>query len=243
MDSVLEYEKNEEKINSLGDVLKKKKELLYRKSALQKQLADLNAQLGKIQYKIQQSKTLEERLHRVKTEISVLTETEGVYKIYKGLLSDKNLPKMILHDTIKKVEMDANKLIYKLAGLYVILASDDADDDISKGDGNSKWEIIIKKSDIILGIEQISGYERFIVNIGLKIALDRHKFYSGSKIFFIDEMFDCISEENFDKIDDLFLFLRNYYKNIIVISHNEKLKGKLNNRINIQTDGVCSKIL
>jgi DNA repair exonuclease SbcCD ATPase subunit len=241
MESILDYQQNEEKINSRGDILKKKKELLYEKSALQKQLAELNADLGKLKYKIQQSKSLEERLSKIKVDVSNLSETENIYKIYKGLMSDKNLPKMILYDTIKKVEMDANKLIYKLAGLYVILASGDT---VGEGDGEGgKWEIIIKKSDIILGIEQISGYERFIVNIGLKIALDKHKFYSGSKIFFIDEMFDCISEENFDKVDDLFLFLRNYYKNIVVISHNEKLKGKLNNRINIQTDGVCSKII
>jgi len=233
----MDYIENEEKIERKEDLLKKKKELLAEKGILQKKFAKLNNTMGELEFKMKQNKTLEADIKVVEEKISELTDSENIYKIYKNLINDKSLPKMILFDTIKKVEIEANTLIYKLAGLCVILDSE------SEGDGESKWEIIIKKNNIILGIEQISGYERFIVNIGLKIALDKHKFYSGTKIFFIDEMFDCISEENFDKIDDLFLFLKNYYKNIVIISHNEKLKRKINNRINIETNGICSKII
>ena len=139
---------------------------------------------------------------------------------------------MILSNTIKQVEIEANKLIYSLAGLLVII-----EDTLE-----AKWDLIIKKNNMILGTEQVSGYERFIINIGLKIALDKYKFYSGTDIFLIDEALDCVSEENMDNIDNLFDYLKKYYKNILIISHNDELKKKIDHRLIIETDFSTSKI-
>ncbi|CAK0773852.1 hypothetical protein CCP3SC1AL1_690013 [Gammaproteobacteria bacterium] len=156
-------------------------------------------------------------------------------KIYKGIVSDKQLPKLLIKEIIKKVTREANKIIYSMAGLEVII-----EDNLEE---NGKWDIFIKKNNLVLGTDQISGYERFVVDIGIKIGLDIHKSYSGIKMFFIDEGFDCVSHENLDKVDSLFELLKKNYKTVLAISHNTEMQKKVDNQIHIETDYITSKII
>ena len=196
-------------------------------------ISKLNMKVGNLLSEIKQQQDILEHEEEVKETILSLKQDKELLDIYKGIVGDKCLPKMIISDTIKKVEIEANLMIYKLAGLYINFNSVDIED---------KWEITVKKNDIYLGVEHLSGYERFIVNTGLKLSLDKYKFYPGTRIFFIDEVFDCISEENFDRVEEVFDYLKTYYKNVLVVSHNENLKKKIDRRILISTDYVNSKI-
>lgn len=231
------YKKNIEDIQAKKELQSTRKTLETEKKEILQELKVLTEKETKIKlYNEQQIKT-KKKISEIDNELITLQSTENLYKIYKSIINDKALPKLILSNTIKQVEREANKLIYSLAGLIVNVTSNtDAELD------STKWEIIIKKNNTLLGSEQVSGYERFIINVGLKMALDKYKFYSGSSVFFIDEAFDCVSEENLDKIDQLFDYLKTYYRHIIIVSHNEELKKKIDYRINIDTDFVCSKV-
>lgn len=227
-----------ETIRELKENISLKKKLVFLRKELCLKKVSLIDSIKTITYKNIKSQLQKEQnekslivLNEKNIQIKKLQDKEYLYKIYKGIISDKALPKMILHDTILKVEVEANHLIYKLAGLFVVLSSDD-----------SKWVITIKKNGMILGTEQISGYEKFIVNIGLKMALDKYKFFSGVKFFCIDEALDCISSDNLHKVDDIFSELVKQYKTLVIISHNEDLKNKVDTRINIETDFICSRI-
>lgn len=202
---------------------------------IEKELIDIIQNIIKLEYRLNENNkrikekiNQEEKLNKIKKELDIL-------KVYREFISDKNLPKLLLKDTIKLVMYEANKIIYTMTNLQVLI-EDNIED-------NGKWEIFIKKNNLILGSEQCSGYERFIINIGLKVGLDKFKHYAGIKMFFIDECFDCISEENLEKVDDLFEILKKNYQTILVISHNEELKKKINYQININSDYICSQIV
>ena len=94
-----------------------------------------------------------------------------------------------------------------------------------------------------LGPEHCSGYERFILNTALKISFDKYKQLSSIKLFMIDETIDCVSESNFDQIDVLLDYLNRHYTKVILISHNEDLKKKVNNRIEILLENGSSSIV
>lgn len=217
------------------ELQKEQKVLELEKKQIQGTLKILTEEETKIKLYIEQQTNTKKKIEEIKKQLKILQEQENLYKLYKAIINDKSLPKMILSNTIKQVEREANKLIYSLAGLLVNVTSENDNE-------NTKWEIVIKKNNTLLGSEQVSGYERFIINAGLKMALDKYKFYSGSSVFFIDEAFDCVSEENLDKIDQLFDYLKTYYRHIIIVSHNEELKKKIDYRINIETDFICSKV-
>lgn len=229
----------QENIIKLEQIKKEKSDLLQEKKKLSNEIKELHSLQAKAEVIEEQNKNVNDKQKQIKKELSTLQQQDNLYKIYKGIVNDKSLPKMILSNTIKQIEKEANKVVYSLAGLMVYIANNETE----KAEEGTKWEILIKKNGMTLGSEQVSGYERFVINVALKMALDKYKFYSGSSIFFIDEAFDCVAEDNFDKIDDIFAYLKTYYRNVLIVSHNEELKKKIDHRIEISTDFVSSKIL
>lgn len=231
---IKKYSKNEE-LKKQKNILKNKIKIMNsEKEILKNELNQLISKKSNIDLLAKQQQDTETKSKLLQKELKENEEIISVYKNYKSIITDKALPKLILKNTISKVEKEANKMIYSLAGLIVVIHNDDEE---------SKWEILIKKNNMILGSEQVSGFERFIINVGIKLALDKYKYYSGGSIFFIDEAFDCVSEENLEKIDTLFEYLNLYYRNTIIISHNEELKKKIQHRIHIKTDFCTSKIV
>ena len=231
-DALKELENNK----ILQQQLEERKILCVEKEKLHKTLLTVTKRIGELSFAISEIAKKDKIQEILQSEIDLLNAELQVYELYRELLSDKKLPKLLLKDTINAVASEANSLVYNLAGLKVVI-----DDNVE--DSNGKWEIYLKKNGIVLGTEQISGYERFIVNIGLKLALDKYKHFSGIKCFFVDESMDCISIENQDKVDDLFDILKKYFHHVIVISHNQDLKSKVDSRIMIETDFTSSKII
>lgn len=212
---------------------KQKSELLEVKSELESSIKNIDIELTKIEL-LEKHKTINiDKINLLKEELDTLQKNIKIVDTYKNLVSDKYLPKFLLEQTIKQIQKEANEIIFTMCNLTISFETLDT----------CKWNILIHKNDMNLGVQQCSGFENFIINIALKIIFDKYKFYSGIKMFFIDEGLDCVSEENYDKLDDLFELLKTYYKTVIIISHNETLKSKIEHCINIQSDFICSKIV
>lgn len=197
-----------------------------------KNLKDLYTKLGVFKKAEEDSIEKNKSLKEVNECIVQLSQRIKILNVYKDIVNDKGIPKLFLRESLSVIEKETNKILYSLAGLKMHFENSE-----------EKYEILIKKENIFLGPEQCSGYEKFILNVALKMALDKLKYYSGIKMIFIDEVWDCVSSDNMDKIDDLLVYLKDYYTHIIVISHNEELKNKVDHRINIESDTFCSKIL
>jgi DNA repair exonuclease SbcCD ATPase subunit len=206
--------------NLIKEFLKIKEELYFKKTEYTKQMSILIKYQGVLETKIEANKKYIVKINKLEVELETIQRQLSIYEIYKNIMNPKALPKLLLIDTIKKVELFCNTFIYNQIGLYVNLNTIEDDD--------SKWEITFQRGDIILGSEHLSGFEKFIVNLGLKTALDKYKFYNNGKIFFIDEVFDCISEENWEKIPFILNYIKSHYSTLMLISHNEKLKVNVN---------------
>lgn len=161
-----------------------------------------------------------------------ITEEVKALKLYTEMTHSKNMPKMIIRDTVQMVVKTANRIIYNMTGLVCSIS-----------EINDKWEISLEKNNLSLGPEHCSGYERFIINTGLKLGLDKYKHMSSVKMFLIDEVIDCVSEENIEKVYELLDTLVTNYKKVIVISHNEDLKKKVQHKINIKQTNNSSKLV
>lgn len=212
---------------------KEKSKLLKDKTNLEDSIKKIDIDLTKIEL-IEKHKSINtDKINVLKDELNELQKNIKIIDTYKNIVSDKYLPKFLLEQTIKQIQTEANEIIFTMCNLTVSFETFDT----------CKWNILIHKNDMNLGVQQCSGFENFIINVALKIIFDKYKFYSGIKMFFIDEGLDCVSEENYDKLDELFELLKTYYKTVIIISHNETLKSKIEHSINIQSDFICSKIV
>lgn len=229
LEIIQKYKSNEEKLKTKENIRLEKHDINIKIKKLTNEIIDIKTEIRETENKKNENIRIHKECDEINDKIISLKKEENLYKLYKDIVKD--LPKKILTDTLKKIEIDVNKMIYSFIGLYILF---------DRNEGN--WEIVVKKNKIILGTEHLSGYERFIVNTFLKITLDKYKFYDKSEIFIIDECFDTVSEENFHNISAIFDILKKEYKTVLIVSHNEQLKKMVDHRINIETDFLCSKI-
>lgn len=201
-------------------------------TTLNTELNTIYKQIIEIDLVIEKNKYNKHQIDDIKIKHKNTTNELKLINIYKDVISEKHLQKILIYDTINLLQDEVNMIIYTLCNITIDFEITD----------NYKWNIIINKNNMTLGPEQCSGYERFIINTCLKIVFDKYKFYSGIKMFFIDEGLDCVSVENYDKIDELFRLLKSYYHTVIIISHNDDLKKRVESQINIVNNSKYSYI-
>lgn len=224
----LEYLENNKRTNEL---ISEKGLLLEKSKTMSKELEGLILCVNNLEKDIETFDKVDLEMLSIEKTLKPMKKTLKTLKTYTEIVHPKKLPKIIIKDTITKICNEANKIIYNMTGLLCHIS-----------EVNDKWDISLEKNGLFLGPEHCSGYERFIINTGLKLGLDKYKFLSSIKMFLIDEVIDCVSEENIEKVYDLFDVLKKHYKKIIVISHNEELKKKVEHKINIKIDGKSSMI-
>ena len=84
---------------------------------------------------------------------------------------------------------------------------------------NSNINLHIIKHSMKLQPSQLSGYEGFIADIVTKVIINKYTHVGSSEFFAIDEGLGVIDSENFECFIQLLNKMKNYYKNIIIISH------------------------
>jgi DNA repair exonuclease SbcCD ATPase subunit/DNA repair exonuclease SbcCD nuclease subunit len=233
-----DYEKNQqlrESFETLKNTLfsyEKHKRSLSQKLSL---LKEKDTEYIKTIYGYNENKDMIEKLLEEKTmlasSINSMEKEAEILLEYKKLLDDQNLPKGMMKEGIKILEHEANKIIYPLCGLTVSLNTEE-----------EKYELLIFKSNMCLAPEQCSGFERFCIDLGIKTSIKKLRKRGGLSLLFIDEVLDIISADNLDKIDDLLVKLQDYYKHVVLISHNEQLKDKVRHRVDINCDGISSRL-
>jgi len=120
---------------------------------------------------------------------------------------------------------------------------------------NKKIELYIEKDDIVLDIKvkdtdkneynimMLGGRESFMMDISFKIVLSNIANLPRSNFLFIDEGISVLDKENLSNINELFVYLNNYYEHVFLISHVEGVKDFVNNIINIKSVNGYSRIL
>lgn len=219
-----------EENDEYSTLIQKKNKLTSEINTLEHEIARLNNGISYTEHTVA---NYEENLNMKMDLQKILKETtkrSHIYKRYTEITHSKNLPKQLISHVVKNICTEANKLIYNSCGLLCNIQE------------NEKWEIVIKKGSISIGPEHCSGYERFVINISLKIAFDRFKQLPTIKLFLIDEVIDCVSEDNFEQIDTILQHLKMQYSNVFLISHNEELKKKVERRIDIRVENSCSYV-
>jgi len=92
----------------------------------------------------------------------------------------------------------------------------------------------IDENDKMSDARGLSGYEGTMCNIAFRIALNLISRRYKTDFFILDEVFDCCDEQNVNKIQRLFNYIRMVYKYVLVITHNEQVKKYTDQEIEIK---------
>ena len=182
---------------------------------------------------LKELQSVKEKEEDLNSQLTELTDDLELHSEYMKLVNKNNIPMKLIHKKNSYIQKHINEFLEKLTK-YTI--------SIDIGDKNS-ISFNAHKNGLILDVNQLSGYETFILNIALKSALNKYSFISKSTLFILDEGLDVVDKDNFKKLDTLMKLLMKDYKHILLISHMPKVKDLQHNEINIQNDGRSSYIV
>jgi len=146
---------------------------------------------------------------------------------YLMLIDGRNIPSMLMADKLADITVDTNKILAKLSALSMTIS-------IDEDSARKRIMFEVEKDDVVLDVKQLSGYETFVSNLALKIALNKHCLCGRSGLFCIDEGLDCIDDLNFEKLEQLFTIMRSEFTNVLVITHLSKIKRYVDDIIQVE---------
>jgi len=194
-----------------------------------------------IENKISQFGEIEEKIniydHHDKEKQSLEQELE-ICKLYIDMLQPKNLPNSIVQNYLPIIERHVNNTLQSCTNFGIIMST--YKDLIYKKKNKKKSDgvvmIYLVRNDKRTHIVMTSGYEKFMVNLCIRIAL-RDILHLGKPNFcIIDEGWVCSDKKNLSKISTVLEFLKNQYDHVILISHLVELKLKIDIPIIIHRD-------
>ena len=176
--------------------------------------------------KLKELKNIKDKENNLNNQLNELKKDIVLYSEYIHLIN--TVPKKLILKKISYLQEHINLFLRKLTNFTIEIT-------IKNG-----IEFIAHKNNMTLDVNQLSGYETFILNIGLKSALNKYSFLSKSTLFIIDEGLDVVDKENVKKLKILTNYLLNNYKHILLISHMDHIKYLEDSNISIQNNGVSS---
>jgi ABC-type multidrug transport system ATPase subunit len=87
-----------------------------------------------------------------------------------------------------------------------------------------------------------SGFQKFILDIIMRIVLTNISTISNSNLIFIDEGFGCLDKENFLHIADILKKLKHNFSAMVIITHIPELKSYADKSITIKKLGADSLV-
>lgn len=207
------------------------------------QLLDIKTIIGYAEYEskhkilIEQINKLEEqksKLVNARNQLKAADSQLKIYDVYYHMLTN-DIPKLLVSRFFPRIEEIANQVINTVSPLKIKF-------DVDTGEGNKHFDVVVQLSDKVHeNIEQLSGGQKVIVNLGVRIALTLCG--SGSaRSMFLDECFVSLDREKVTKLGGLFDMLNKHFDFVLVISHLEPIQQLMLKSFEIERAKYHSKI-
>lgn len=198
--------------------------------------------LTTIKEKITQQKIYQNELKTLSQEHTTITETINdqtqlfnKFSLYLKIVDKNGMPFQIAQEKISHILKIVNRYLKQFVNFSIDII-------INTTDIKPKFTILIKKQNLTLNIEDISGYESFVLRVGLKMALSKANFIGKCDTIMIDEGLDCIDSNNFKKLGNLLDYVKNHFNKVLLITHINEIEKYIDYKINIIHSNNCSEI-
>lgn len=227
---ILLLEKQQEELSSLN-LREIAKEDLDRVQKLNLELKSQNEiiikNIGKLENELENISEKQSILNKYLKEKQIITEKLNTYNDLNKYISRNQLSDFVAEEYLQIVTDIANVYIDELSdGKYEIVYS------------NGEFNIIDNfNAGLMRGVKSLSGGERFIVSLCLSLGISRALSKNVSRAFnflFIDEGFGSLSEKYLSSVLDCFDSLIRMNFTIGIITHVDKLKDYVINKIEVE---------
>lgn len=210
-------------------------EHINRVEDIDKELTKLKEDKSILCYRYQQQETLKQRLTETDRLLIELEESVVPYKQYNIIMGNRGITSKLLFNKIKSIESYINTIIQQFTKYTIQIIYDDKRQTINMVTKN-------KDSHQYLSTSRLSGYEKLMLQIAFKRALNKFSYNSKSSLVIIDEALDCIDQDNFlTKLPDAMCLITQDYSNCLAISQRD-ISHISDSIVTITTINNCSQL-
>jgi DNA repair exonuclease SbcCD ATPase subunit len=178
-------------------------------------ISNIKEEIRIIKYKREQHKKFQKEITIIEEKIVKLEKDIQPVKDYNEIMGNKGIASKILFNKIKSIEEYINNIISKFTRYKVIILYDEKKQSINIVTRN-------KDTENYLSICRLSGYEKLMLQVSFKRALNKFSYNSKSSLIIIDEALDCIDQENFtSRLPDVINLVTQDYSTCLAISQRD----------------------
>jgi hypothetical protein len=231
-DNVSKY--NQSQLNITLDI-----EIAKLKSAETKLLVDikqLDKNISGFSTNIENIKKVSVRCSEIVNKITELDDTLNLYDTYYGCINHKTgIPSNLLRQVCSVLSERCNDILNNITDFNVEFVFDDEIKiyTIAKGANDTNMKLSAS-----LG----SGFQKFLLDMIMRIVLTRISNISNPNILFVDEGFGCLDKDNFSNVCSCLMKLKSNFDAMIVITHIPELQSYMDQILEVNTENGTSQL-
>jgi DNA repair exonuclease SbcCD ATPase subunit len=167
-------------------------------------------------------------------KISEEQQTEVKYKVYLELFGKNGISKRIMKSMMPLINSELQRLLQDSCYFRLeIRISEKNEVEFWMIDNNTQIEKLMTSG---------SGYEKTIASLALRAVMAKVCSLPKPNITVFDEVFGKISNDNLEMVYEFFIKIKEYFENILVITHNPMISNWSDNIIKIKKTDNISKV-
>jgi len=160
---------------------------------------------------------------------------EGKYKTYLELYGKNGIAKKIMKNMMPLINSELQRLLQDSCYFRLeVRISEKNEVEFWMIDNNTQIEKLMVSG---------SGYEKTIASLALRAVLSKVCSLPKPNIVVFDEVFGKISNDNLEMVYEFFIKIKEYFENILVITHNPLISQWADNTIKVKKVDNVSKIV
>lgn len=181
----------------------------------EQKVRDLKEELRVFQYRLEQQEKVQKELIALEGELVNLEKSIIPHQQYHAIMGNKGITSKLLFNKIKSIEEYINTIIKQFTKYKLVILYDEKKQSINMLTEN-------KEDHNYLSTSRLSGYEKLMLQIAFKRALNKFSYNSKSSLIIIDEALDCIDQDNFlTCLPEVMNLITQDYSNCLAISQRD----------------------
>jgi DNA repair exonuclease SbcCD ATPase subunit len=195
-------------------------------------LRDAEANLARVNERVMAAVQILEQLDGIMQKSTELGELRGILELLADAFGPNGIPALLIETAIPELEAEANRILSGvMERLQVTIASQRA---LKTGGVRETLEILVSDDVSERPIGNLSGGERFCVDLALRVGLSRilaRRAGRPMRSLYIDEGFTSLDHSHLQRAVDLLGSLRNEFDAIVLVTHLQELADAFADRI------------
>jgi len=160
-------------------------------------------------------------LERTNNELDIIKIEMNIYELLTKLTSRDGVQLFLLAESLQTITNKVNNILEPFINKTINM--------IMNGD-MIELSILSKNGNII---HTISGMESFMLDLVFKIIIAQISVIPKSNIMFMDESISVLDASRMASIEELFVFLKQYYSTVFLITHMKQVNNHISHSLNI----------